>query len=390
MLIKNAHILNGQSGRFEDVPLHIQNGKIASFTDADDADVFDAEGQYVIPGFIDTHIHGYVGVEFAKKDGGFTAATKVLAADGVTGFAATVRCMEPGDMVDAIKNIAAQMKLPQTGTKILGIHAEGPFVSHKRSGAMIPPDVECSVDNADLLIDAGDGQLKLMTIAPERENALSVIDHAKKRGVACSMGHTDATFSEATLAVAAGAVRATHVFNAMRPLSHRETGILGAALTDDNISCEMIADFIHLDPAAVKLVLRAKGIDNITLISDAGAQSGLPDGDYVVGGRVRHVRDGLCLNDDGRIAGSCFSMLCGAKNLLFLGVSLEELAVMASANPAKAIGVYDQTGSIDIGKCADLIVCDKELNIKAVFIDGVLQQPRDEVRTIHGDDIDVV
>ena len=390
MLIKNARVLNGQTGRFEDVPLHVQDGKIAAFADVDDADVFDGAGLYVIPGFIDTHIHGYVGVEFAKKGGGFTVAQEVLAAEGTTGFAATVRCMELQDMTAAAENIAAQMKLPQTGAKILGIHAEGPFVSHQRCGAMIPPDVECSVDNAASLIDAGDGQLKIMTLAPERENALDVIAYADKRGVACSMGHTDATFQEACRGVDAGAVRATHVFNAMRPLSHRETGILGVALTDERVTGEMIADFIHLDPAAVKLILRAKGIENVTLISDAGAQSGLPDGDYVVGGRVRHVRDGLCLNDDGRIAGSCFSMLCGAKNLLSLGVSLEDIALMASVNPAKALGIFEQTGSIAVGKCADLIVCDEALNIKAVFVDGVLQKTRDAVASLHGDDIDVL
>jgi len=368
-------IVNGRmliNGRFEDVPLAVENGIIAGFEN-DNNDVFDAKGLFVLPGMIDTHIHGFYGEEFAKADGGFDEAQQILASQGVTGFAATIRCMPFDDMLAAARNAAAHLGAPAKGAKVLGIHSEGPFVSAERAGAMYPPAVSCDIDTVSRLIDAGNGALKLMTIAPERENAAEVIAYAESRGLHCSMGHTDATYDIAEAAVEAGARRATHVFNAMRPLYHRETGILGASLTDDRVCCEMIADFVHLDPAAVKLVYRAKGAERITLISDAGMMSGLPNGEYVVGGHTRIVKDGLCLNTEGRIAGSCYSMLKGAQNLRSLGVPLEEIAVMASLNPAKALDVSDRVGSIAVGKCADLIVVDDDFRIHAVFVNGIKQ-----------------
>ena len=371
MIIQNAHFLHGESGTFRYGSLNIENGTIAGFDAGADDEVFDAAGLFVLPGMIDTHIHGFVGEEFARADGDFGEAPMVLARDGVTGFAATVRCMPFEDMLAADRNAAKVMRQPSRGAKVLGIHNEGPFVSFKRTGAMQPPEVTCTNELAAAMVEAGDSALKLVTIAPERENALEAIAYWTAHGVNATMGHTDATYEQAIAGVDAGAHRATHVFNAMRPLSHRETGILGAALTDDRVCCELIADFVHLDPAAVKLVYRAKGASNITLISDAGAQSGLPDGDYVVGGRVRHVRGGLCVTDEGVICGSCFSMLKGAQNLRSLGIPLEEIAVMASLNPAKALGVDDRVGSIKVGKVADLIVCDDAFNIHAVFVDGV-------------------
>lgn len=370
MLIRNGKVLNGQTGCFEDIPVQIDRDTIVGFGDTDDREVYDAHGLYILPGMIDTHIHGYVGVEFACESGDFEKAQTVLAADGVTGFAATVRCMPLEDMLVCEANAAAQMRIPSPGSRVLGIHSEGPFVSFERTGAMRPPHVTCTVDAIGAMINAGAGQLKLMTIAPERENALEAIAAATARGVSCTMGHTNATFEEATAGIDAGAHRATHVFNAMRPLSHRQTGILGAALTDDRVRCEMIADFVHLDPAAVKLVYRAKGAENISLISDAGAQSGLPDGDYMVGGRMRHVKDGLCLTDDGVICGSCYSMLKGAQNLRSIGVPLEAIARMASLNPARDLGVDDRLGSIERGKLADLIAVDDDFRIHAVIIGG--------------------
>lgn len=371
MIIQNGQILNGATRTFEATPLQIENGRIVGLGDTADSDIFDAKGLYVLPGMIDTHIHGFVGEEFAKADGDFGEAPLVLARDGVTGFAATVRCMEPEEMLAADRNAARQSTTPHAGAKVLGIHNEGPFVSFKRTGAMRPPMIDCTTEAIEAMLQAGGDCLKLVTIAPERENALEAIALLTAHGVNATLGHTDATFAQAKAGIEAGARRATHVFNAMRPFSHRETGILGAVLTDDRVCCELIADFVHLDPAAVELVYRAKGADNITLISDAGAQSGLPNGDYVVGGRVRHVRDGLCLTDEGVICGSCFSMLKGAQNLRSLGIPLEEIAVMASLNPAKALGAEHRVGSIEIGKDADLIVCDDKMTVHAVFINGV-------------------
>lgn len=371
MILKHARVLNSSTHRFDREAVVIENGRIISFDGDADGEVFDCEGLFVLPGMIDTHIHGFGGEEFAKPEGDFGNAPSILSDDGVTGFAATVRCMPLDEIAACMKNAAAHIGQATGGAKVLGIHCEGPFVSEERRGAMHPPRLTCDVETMQTLLAAANGHLKLMTIAPERENAAAVIAHATANGVACSMGHTDATYAVAEAAVASGARRATHVFNAMRPLSHRETGILGVSLTDDRVHCEMIADFVHLDPATVKLVYRAKGAENITLISDAGRMSGLPNGQYEVGGILRTVKDGLCLDPEGRIAGSCYSMLKGAQNLLSLGIPLEEIAQMASENPAKALGLFDTVGSIDIGKQADLIVCDEKLHIRAVFVDGI-------------------
>ena len=371
MRIVNGNVLLGSDNRFEKTDISVENGIITSFGDCmSDSDIYDADGMYVIPGFIDTHIHGCVGVEFASPDEDFTKASLWLASEGVTGYAATVRALPPERVVAAIKNILRESKKIPLGAKVCGINLEGPFVSSGKSGVMNPPDVECTPDTVALFARESEIFVKLMTIAPERENAASVIKEAVKNGIKASIGHTNATYDEAKTAIDAGATRATHIFNAMRPLSHRETGVLGAVLTDDRINCEMICDFVHLDKPAMEIVYRLKGAKNITLVSDTGFMSGLGDGEYIVDGRKRIVKDGVCRNPEGRIAGSCVSMLVGAKNLLSMGIPLEEISVMASLNPAKALNIAGETGSIAINKKADLIVCDSNLNVKAVFVDG--------------------
>ncbi|MBR5779255.1 MAG: N-acetylglucosamine-6-phosphate deacetylase [Clostridia bacterium] len=372
MIIKNGNVLLGSTQAIEQADIRIEQGTITEIShDLSDRNEFDASGLLVIPGFIDIHIHGCVGVEFASPDEDFTKARQWLASEGVTGFAATVRAMTPDRIVAAEKNILREAERETVGASVLGINLEGPFVSKVRTGVMNPPDIECNPETAKLFADEGKGMLKIMTLAPERENALDVVKIATENGVNISLGHTDATYSESIDAINAGATRATHVFNAMRPLSHRETGVLGAVLTDDRVNCEMICDLVHLDEATIKMVYRLKGAENITLISDTGFMSGLGDGEFVIDGRKRTVKNGVCRNADGRIAGSCVSMLAGAKNLLKMGIPISDISLMASLNPAKALSVDSITGTIEVGKQADIIVCDSELNIKAVFVKGI-------------------
>lgn len=372
MQIINGLVLNGKTNRFEPLNIQIENGRITALSNAvANDDAYNANGKYVIAGFIDTHIHGCVGVEFASSDEDFTTAQKWLAEEGVTAFAATVRTMTVERMVAAEKNIIKQASKPVKYSRIMGINLEGPFISEHKSGSMSPPvGVECNTETLSVLATAGEGLLKIITLAPERENSCDVIKAASEQGISISIGHTDCTYQQATAAINAGATRATHVFNAMRPFSHRETGVLGAVLTNDNVNCEMICDLVHLDAPAIELVYRTKGFNNITLISDTGAMSGLGDGEYIVDNKIRIVKDGICRNTLGVIAGSCFSMHYGAKNLLSIGVPLQEISVMASLNPAKALGCDNEMGSIEEGKFADLIVCDEKLNIEAVFING--------------------
>ena len=371
MIIKNGNVLLGTTQTVVQKDIRIEQGTITEIsTELSDYREFDASGMLVIPGFIDIHIHGGVGVEFASPEEDFTKARKWLASEGVTGFAATVRAMTPDRIVAAERNIIREAERDVVGASVFGINLEGPFVSKVRTGVMNPPDVECDPETVKLFAEEGKGMLKIMTLAPERENAIDAVKTAVKNGVNISLGHTDATYSESVDAINAGATRATHVFNAMRPLSHRETGVLGAVLTDDRVNCEMICDLVHLDEATIKMVYRLKGAENITLISDTGFMSGLGDGEFVIDGRKRTVKDGICRNAEGRIAGSCVSMLAGAKNLLKMGIPLSDISVMASLNPAKALSVDSLTGTIEVGKQADIIVCDNELNIKAVFVKG--------------------
>ena len=372
MIIKNGNVLLGSTQTIGQTDIRIEQGTITELAcDLSDRTEFDASGLLVIPGFIDIHIHGGVGVEFASADEDFTKARQWLASEGVTGFAATVRAMTPDRVVAAERNILREAEREAVGASVFGINLEGPFVSNVRTGVMNPPNIECKPETAKLFADEGKGMLKIMTLAPERENALEVVKTATENGVNISLGHTDATYAESIAAINAGATRATHVFNAMRPLSHRETGVLGAVLTDDRVNCEMICDLVHLDEATIKMVYRLKGAENITLISDTGFMSGLGDGEFVIDGRKRTVKNGICRNAEGRIAGSCVSMLAGAKNLLKMGIPLSDISIMASLNPAKALSVDSITGTIEVGKQADIIVCDSELNIKAVFVKGI-------------------
>lgn len=371
MLIKNGLVLDGKTNRFEKTDILLENDNIKALgTNFDSDEIFDAEGAYIIAGFVDTHIHGCVGVEFASADEDFGPARKWLASEGTTSIAATVRALPPEIAAKAEKNIVREAKKEVLGASVEGINLEGPFVSREKSGVMNPPDIECTSDAVRYLAESAEGMLKIITIAPERENACDAIKTACEYGVNASIGHTNATYVQTMAAIDSGATRATHTFNAMRPLSHRETGVLGAVLTDSRVNCEMICDLVHLDEATIRIIYGLKGYENITLVSDTGFMSGLGDGEFIVDGRKRVVKDGVCRNAEGRIAGSCVSMLAGARNLLRMGIPLEEISVMASLNPARALDADKRIGSIESGKRADLIVCDGNLNIKAVFVKG--------------------
>jgi len=368
MIVTNGLVLNSETWAFEQKDLMVENGLICDHMPQNQT-VVDAQGAYVIPGFIDTHIHGYLGASFDCCDPHIEKSLMALAAQGTTGYAATIRCHPRQRLLEAIHANVQQMKSSLPGARLYAIHCESPFISPDCSGAMKAPDIECTVENAREFIEAGEGHIKIMTIAPERENALEVIA-AFQDQVHFSVGHTLATYDQTIAALSAGATRSTHTFNAMRPLYHRETGVLGAVLTDDRATCEMIADFVHLDPAACKIIYKMKGAERICMVSDTGEMGGCPDGTYIVNDMPRIVKDGVCKNMDGRIAGSCFTLLKGAQNLLKIGIPLEDVSRMASYNPAKFLGVDHIAGSLAPGKAADFIICDDQVNIAAVYVNG--------------------
>ncbi len=368
MVLKRGNVLTPEGIKKADIV--IENSKI-TYIGETGFDGLDCFGKTIIPGFADTHIHGAFGTEFSSPDEEFGKGLKSLAKAGTTSVCCTIRALDLEGIKKAIKNIVKEYKSKPEGAKISGIHLEGPFVSRKYTGAMnpdclIPPSPEKIKD----LYNLSEGLLKIITLAPELDGAVDSIKAAVSLGITVSLGHSGADYDTAQKAFEAGATRLTHTFNAVIPFHHRNPGVLGFALTDSRMECEAICDFIHLDPAAVKLIFLAKGEDKVTMVSDAGVFAGLGDGEYVVSGKVRTVKNGMCLNNEGRIAGSCFTLNKGVKNLLKKGYSLTTVSKAASLNPSKALGIDNTTGTLEAGKEADICILDDDFSVCRTFVGG--------------------
>lgn len=335
-------------------------------------DVIDAKGNLVAPGLVDIHIHGYLGED--ASDGSAEGLKKMaagIAKNGVTSWCPTTMTIAKEDLVKAF-DVAREVKAEKEcyGAKILGIHSEGPFINPSKKGAqpeehILPADADFIIDNADIL--------KLVTMAPEMDGALEEIEKIYKDGrVLVSMGHTGASFEEANKGIEAGARHATHLFNAMTALQHRNPGVVGAALSDERVSCELIADTFHVSPGLYKLVAKAKG-EKFCLITDCMRAGGMEDGDYTLGGQ-HVIKTGIkCLLEDGTIAGSVLKLNEAVRNLKnHTELSLPEVFACASLNPAKAIGEADRIGSLEVGKCADMFICDDDINVITTIIDGAV------------------
>ena len=346
-------------------------------SDDSSEEILDMSGKYILPGFIDSHMHGARGHKISDPDPDLLEITRYEATQGVTSIALSTVCTEYSLLLRQIDRAVEASKQTRFA-KIPAIHAEGPFINKKKKGAMdenaiLVPDLL----QLDEMIEHGQGQLKLITLAPEMPGALEVIRHAVDNGLTVSMGHTDATYDEAKSAIDAGASQSTHTFNAMRALSHRELGVLGAALTDPRVCCEMICDHTHLHPGAIQLIYRAKGADRINIISDSEHGAGIDATEVVVDGEVRYIVDGVMKMKDGTIAGSASSMLFGIQNLIKDGIPLEDISRMASLNPAKTLKINDQTGSIAVGKAADLVVLTADYEVDSTYVNGRLVFRRD-------------
>ena len=337
---------------------------------AEEYEIIDAKGKLVAPGLVDIHIHGYLGED--ASDGSAEGLKKIaagIAKNGVTSWCPTTMTMHKDVIVKAF-DTARKVKAEEScyGAKILGINCEGPFINPAKKGAqpeefILPPDGDFIVENADIL--------KLYTVAPEMEGALDCIKKVYQDGrVLASMGHTGASFDEANEGIKAGVRHATHLFNAMTALQHRNPGVVGAALSDERVSCELIADTFHVNSGLYKLVAKAKG-DKLCLITDCMRAGGMEDGDYTLGGQ-HVIKTGIqCLLEDGTIAGSVLELNAAVRNLKeHTDLSLPEVFACASLNPAKAVGEADKIGSLEVGKCADIIICDDEIHVITTIIDG--------------------
>jgi len=343
----------------------------------------DFPGGILAPGFIDIHIHGGAGHDVMEAGvDALPLVERLLARHGVSSYFpttvtapldATLSALERlADAIEAAKDGASDHHRPhatELRARPRGIHLEGPFISHCRRGVHPPEDLlSPSLAAFDRFWQAARGHIRVLTIAPELPGAIEVITEAAKRGVCVSLGHSDAEMNAARAGVAAGARHATHTFNAMRPLGHRDPGILGEVLTEARLSADIIADGIHLDPAIVQLFLKAKGPDAAVLITDATAATGMPDGRYRLGSLEVEVKDGKCTNG-GNLAGSVLTMDLAVRNVMkFAQWDLQQAVRLATLNPARVAGLDD--GWLKPGAPADLVVLSAKGEVKNTIIHG--------------------
>ncbi len=373
MLLKNGKVLLSD-GSLDNVDVKIEGKYITELKKGlKDEKELDLNGMYVLPGFIDTHIHGAYGCRFSEysKADTFKKIQEFEATVGVTSVAASTTTSDFEDLLKQFDAISAAIKEKVSGAKIAGIHAEGPFISFSQKGAMNAEYIKApSIDLLKEMISHCGDNLKIITIAPENDGAEALIKFAKENNITVSMGHTSASFEQAEAAVSYGVSQATHIFNAMKSYDKREPGAVGCALTNEKVKCEMICDFVHLHQNACKMVYMLKGSDNINIISDSDHAAGLDVPEFEIDGLMRYVKDGVVRLADGTIAGSTKTIHDGFKNLVSIGIPIEDASKMASYNPAKSLGIDAQTGSIEKGKCADIVVLDDSFNVVYTFVDG--------------------
>jgi N-acetylglucosamine-6-phosphate deacetylase len=337
------------------------------------AEVLAADGLVALPGFIDLHVHGAVGADVMDADPeGLARMARFLAGHGVTAWLPATMTATGPDTERALEAVRAVAGPVDGGATVLGAYLEGPYLSPARAGAQDPTLIRpASRAEATRLLELG--VIRVLVVAPEVEANRWLIGEAAARGVTVSAGHTDATYDQALAAVQAGVGHVTHAFNAMRPLGHREPGMLGAALVTPELRCELVADNVHVHPAAMRLLARAKGPEGVVLVSDAMAATGLPDGAYTVGDRPAFAMDGAIRLEDGTLAGSVLTLDRALHNLqAATGRPLAELWPAASRNAARAIGVDDAKGTLEPGKDADLVLLDPALRVVVTIAEGAV------------------
>lgn len=370
--------------------------------------ILNAEGCVILPGFVDVHVHGGLGHD--AMDGTPDAighmshfhaqhGTTALLPTTMTGPAdATLAAVEAVSSFYAsqqrqLNDAATSMpetempetempetELSKTGAQVLGVHLEGPFISPTYPGAQPAAHIRPpSVDEFERLAAAG--PVRMMTLAPEQPRALDLIDAAKRHNVVTVMGHTNATYADCMAAADHGLSQATHTYNAMRGLHHREPGALGAVLNDNRIDAQLIADNIHVHPAAMNILLRCKGIERTLLITDAMRAAGLPPGEYTLGGQAVTMKDGECRLADGTLAGSVLTMERALQNFIAAtGLSLAQAWPVSSYVPARTLGLHHERGRLAQGYAADLVLLDANLEVAATIVAGRIAFLRDADR----------
>lgn len=337
----------------------------------ENAEIIDAKGGYIAPGLIDLHIHGYLGCDVCDGDeNSMRTISKGLLANGVTGYLPTTMTVDMKVIRKSLEVCRSLMNESKSwdGSAILGVHAEGPFISEGKKGAqdakyILKPDASFVKEYSDVI--------KIITLSPETDekNFSAIREICKDTSVTVSMGHTSADYDTAMASTRAGVKHATHLFNAMTPLAHRAPGVVGAALNSD-VSCELIVDTFHVSAALYDMLFKLKG-RKLCFITDCLPAGGLPYGEYTLGGAKIVYRDIVCRLEDGTVAGSVLHLNEGVWNAFTnSSIPLHECVNCASLNPATVLGIADRKGSIEVGKDADVIITDGNFNIVKTIIAG--------------------
>ncbi len=369
--------------RLHDQPmLVVEDGKIAAIEARSAAEqptvtrVFDFPGAMLAPAFLDVHIHGAAGHDVMEATPESLAAIgKFLASRGTGAFLATTVTAPLDTTLRSLEGLARLLAAPaaEGAARPVGIHLEGPFLSHAKRGVhppdlLLPPDISIF----DRMFEAAEGRVRLMTLAPELPGAAELAAHATSRGVRVSLGHSDADAAQTRRAIAAGATSATHTYNAMRALDHKEPGILGVVLASDDLYAELICDGIHNMPELVRLWWRAKGPQRAILVTDAMSAAGMPEGVYQLGGFDVNVADGKATLN-GVLAGSVLTLDRALVNFLdFTGATVEQGLRLMTSNPAAMAGLQNAAGELAVGKPANFVAVDSRGKLVASFVDGVV------------------
>ena len=371
MNYKNAWIYT-ENFRFEKGAFSVENGRFANVLGTEAEDAIDLQGVYVIPGLIDVHTHGNSGADFSDGDAaGVEKMAKYYAQNGITSFAPASMTLPYETLEKAFASARSFVDAKVKGAAALrGIQMEGPFFNEKKKGAqngayLKNPDFEAFEK---LQKDCG-GLVRIVDIAPELPGSAEFIEKAKKL-CTVSIAHSDATYEEARAGIEAGVTHLTHLYNAMPAIHHRKPGAIAAAAEAEQVSAEIISDGEHVHPAAVRLAFRIFGADRMVLISDSLRCCGMPDGEYELGGQQVFLKEGVARLADGTIAGSATNLYDCMRRCVSFGICREAAIRAATYNPARQIGALEEVGSIRNGKLADFVLCDGELNRKAVYLAG--------------------
>lgn len=368
-----------------DAALVLEDGVIAAVGPRDTvsfpahAQIVDLGDSILTPGLIDIHIHGGGGRDVMEgSDDALAAVEGMMFRHGVTSYCPTTVTAPVDSTLSALAALGKAVERagdkPQPGrAQPLGVHLEGPFLSHARRGVHPPLQLQqVSIELFNQMWDAARGRIRMLTIAPELDGALNLVTDAAQRGVCVSLGHSNATLAQALAGVAAGARHATHTFNAMRRMDHRDPGLLGLVLTDRTMTADIIADGVHVEPVIVDLFMRAKGLDRAVLITDGISATGMPDGTYRLGSFEVQVRDGRC-ESFGKLAGSVLTLDRAVRDAAqFAGLSFQDSVRLATLNPARVLGLEHRKGVLREGADADVAVFSPEGRVRQTVVGGML------------------